>query len=35
MVAPAYAKERSALAKKIGLGKRTRRGKVKGKVKKA
>jgi len=31
MVAPAYAKERSALAKKIGLGKRTRKGKSTGK----
>ncbi len=34
MVAPAYAKERSALAKKIGLGKKTTRGKSKGKGKK-
>ncbi len=31
MVAPAYAKERSALAKKIGLGKKTTRRKSKGK----
>ena len=31
MTAPAYAKERSALAKKIGLGKKTTRGKAKGK----
>jgi len=31
MTAPAYAKARSALAKKIGLGKRPRKGKRKGK----
>jgi len=35
MTAPAYAKERSALAKKIGLGKKTTRGKAKGKGKKS
>ncbi len=32
MVAPEYAKARSALAKKIGLGKKTRRGKAAGKA---
>ena len=35
MVAPAYAKQRSALAKKIGLGTQSRKGKTKGKGKKA
>jgi predicted transcriptional regulator len=35
MVAPAYARARSAIAKKIGLGKMTKRGKAKGKGKKA
>ena len=34
MVAPAYAKARSALAKKIGLGTKGRRGKAKGKGRK-
>ncbi len=35
MVAPAYAKQRSELAKKIGLGTQSRKGKTKGKGKKA
>ena len=35
MVAPAYAKARSVLAKKIGLGTKARRGKAKGKGKKS